>query len=53
MSFFETTPAGQVLNRFSSDMSKIDSGLVRSFVVVFTDLAYICFTLGVVTWSKS
>lgn len=52
MSFFETTPAGQILNRFSSDVQKIDSQLVRSFTGTLANLAYVVFTIGVVCWSK-
>lgn len=52
MSFFETTPAGQILNRFSSDISNIDTALVGSFTWTFASLAYILFTLGLVCWSK-
>lgn len=52
MSFFETTPTGQILNRFSSDISNIDTALVGSFTWAFASLAYIIFTIGLVCWSK-
>ena len=32
MSFFETTPAGQITNRFSTDINAIDGNLVYPFV---------------------
>lgn len=34
MSFFETTPAGRILNRFSSDIYKVDEVLARTFNMV-------------------
>lgn len=34
MSFFETTPSGRVLNRFSSDIYKVDEVLARTFNMV-------------------
>ena len=33
--FFETTPLGRIINRFSQDMSKIDSALPRVFSALF------------------
>lgn len=34
MSFFETTPSGRVLNRFSSDIYRVDEVLARTFNMV-------------------
>lgn len=34
MSFFETTPSGRILNRFSSDIYRVDEVLARTFNMV-------------------
>ncbi|KZF22614.1 multidrug resistance-associated protein 1 [Xylona heveae TC161] len=51
MSFFETTPAGRILNRFSSDIYKVDEILARSFNMLFVNSARAAFTLVVVSSS--
>ncbi|GAM86695.1 hypothetical protein ANO11243_047140 [Dothideomycetidae sp. 11243] len=51
MSFFETTPAGRILNRFSSDIYKVDEVLARTFNMLFVNSAKALFTLCLVSAS--
>ncbi|KAF2490569.1 multidrug resistance-associated protein 1 [Lophium mytilinum] len=51
MSFFETTPAGRILNRFSSDIYRVDEVLARTFNMLFVNTARAAFTLVVVSIS--
>ncbi|KAL4792353.1 P-loop containing nucleoside triphosphate hydrolase protein [Aspergillus venezuelensis] len=51
MRFFETTPSGRVLNRFSSDIYRIDEVLARTFNMLFGNSAKALFTLGVIATS--
>ncbi|KXX78551.1 Metal resistance protein YCF1 [Madurella mycetomatis] len=49
MSFFDVTPAGRILNRFSSDIYRVDEVLARTFNMLFNNLAKSCFTLVVIS----
>ncbi|RDL39375.1 putative multidrug resistance protein [Venustampulla echinocandica] len=51
MSFFETTPAGRILNRFSSDIYRVDEVLARTFNMLFVNSARAIFTLVVISAS--
>ncbi|KAL3423537.1 ABC metal ion transporter [Phlyctema vagabunda] len=49
MSFFETTPAGRILNRFSSDIYRVDEVLARTFNMLFVNTGRAGFTLVVIS----
>jgi ATP-binding cassette subfamily C (CFTR/MRP) protein 1 len=51
MSFFETTPAGRILNRFSSDIYRVDEVLARTFNMLFVNTGRALFTIGVIVAS--
>ncbi|KAF2095001.1 ATP-binding cassette glutathione S-conjugate transporter [Rhizodiscina lignyota] len=51
MSFFETTPSGRILNRFSSDIYRVDELLARTFNMLFVNAARATFTLVVISVS--
>lgn len=51
MSFFETTPSGRILNRFSSDIYKVDEVLARSFNMLFVNTARAAYTLVLISAS--
>ncbi|KAL3463968.1 P-loop containing nucleoside triphosphate hydrolase protein [Aspergillus heterothallicus] len=51
MRFFETTPSGRILNRFSSDIYRIDEVLARTFNMLFGNAAKTIFTLMVIASS--
>ena len=51
MSFFETTPAGRILNRFSSDIYRVDEVIARTFNMLFVNTARALFTVGVIVAS--
>ena len=51
MVFFETTPVGRVLNRFSSDIYRVDEVIARTFNMLFVNTGRALFTLGVITFT--
>ncbi|ANZ77064.1 BA75_04186T0 [Komagataella pastoris] len=51
MEFFETTPIGRILNRFSSDIYKVDEILGRVFEQFFTNAVKVFFTVAVICYS--
>ena len=51
MSFFETTPSGRILNRFSSDIYKVDEVLARTFNMLFVNCSKATYTLILISAS--
>lgn len=51
MSFFETTPTGRILNRFSSDIYRVDEVLARTFNMLFVNTARTFYTLILISAS--
>ncbi|ODH26599.1 hypothetical protein ACO22_04525 [Paracoccidioides brasiliensis] len=51
MSFFETTPSGRILNRFSSDIYRVDEVLSRTFNMLFVNVARAAYTMIVIAVS--
>ncbi|XP_030649011.1 multidrug resistance-associated protein 5 [Chanos chanos] len=48
MSFFDTTPLGRILNRFSRDMDEVDVRLAMQAEMLLQNLTLVLFCLGVV-----
>ncbi|KIX09957.1 uncharacterized protein Z518_01038 [Rhinocladiella mackenziei CBS 650.93] len=51
MSFFDTTPIGRILNRFSSDIYRVDEVIARTFNMLFVNTGRALFTIGVIAAS--
>lgn len=51
MQFFETTPIGRILNRFSNDIYKVDEQLFRVFGMFFNNIIKVSFTMMVIIYS--
>uniref|UniRef100_A0A8C4Z699 ATP-binding cassette, sub-family C (CFTR/MRP), member 10 n=1 Tax=Gadus morhua TaxID=8049 RepID=A0A8C4Z699_GADMO len=51
MGFFDATPTGRVLNRFSSDVSGVDDGLPFVLNILLANVFSLAGTLAVMAWS--
>ncbi|GAB5588211.1 hypothetical protein Unana1_03111 [Umbelopsis nana] len=51
MSFFDTTPLGRIINRFSKDQHTVDEGLPRTFSAYFRVLFSVISTVCVISYS--
>lgn len=51
MQFFETTPIGRILNRFSNDIYKIDEVIPRTFSMFFRNCVQVAFVMAVISFS--
>ncbi|XP_037835575.1 multidrug resistance-associated protein 5 [Kryptolebias marmoratus] len=50
MKFFDTTPAGRILNRFSKDMDEVDTRLPFQAEMFIQNVILVFFCLGVISW---
>ncbi|KAF9352349.1 Multidrug resistance-associated protein 1 [Mortierella sp. AD094] len=51
MSFFDTTPMGRIVNRFSSDINSVDTILPEEINRLFTFLTFVGGTLALIAYS--
>ncbi|SPO01024.1 probable multidrug resistance protein [Cephalotrichum gorgonifer] len=49
MSFFDVTPTGRILNRFSSDIYRVDEVLARTFNMLFVNVSKSSLTLMIIS----
>jgi ATP-binding cassette subfamily C (CFTR/MRP) protein 1 len=52
MSFFDTTPIGRVINRFSKDIDSVDSSLPTSFSQSFGTLTQVLITVIILIYGS-
>lgn len=51
MAFFETTPLGRILNRFSNDVYRVDQVLARTFSQFFINTTKVFYTMVVISFA--